>query len=29
MEREDEQTLTGDQLKAFKETFRLASLLRK
>jgi hypothetical protein len=29
MDREDEQTLTGDQLKAFKETFRLASLLRK
>lgn len=29
MEREDEQTLTGDQLKAFKETFRLASLLRE
>jgi hypothetical protein len=29
MEREDEQTLTGDQLKAFKETFGLASLLRK
>lgn len=29
MEREDEQTLTGDQLKAFKETFRLAALLRE
>ena len=29
MDREDEQSLTGDQLKAFKETFRLASLLRK
>ena len=29
MDREDEQTLDADQLKAFKETFRLASLLRK
>jgi len=29
MEREDEQVLGGEQLKAFKETFRLASLLRE
>lgn len=29
MDREDEQSLDADQLKAFKETFRLASLLRK
>lgn len=29
MDREDEQTLNADQLKAFKETFRLASLLRR
>jgi hypothetical protein len=29
MDREDEQTLDADQLKGFKETFRLASLLRK
>lgn len=29
MDREDEQTLDADQLKAFKETFRLAYLLRK
>jgi hypothetical protein len=29
MDREDEQTLDAEQLKAFKETFRLASLLRK
>ena len=29
MDREDEQTLNAEQMKAFKETFRLASLLRK
>lgn len=28
MDREDEQAISGDQLKAFKETFRLAKLLQ-
>lgn len=29
MDREDEQAISGDQLKAFKETFQLAELLRE
>lgn len=29
MDREDEQAISGDQLKAFKETFRLAKLLQE
>jgi hypothetical protein len=28
MDRDDEQAISGDHLKAFKDTFRLAKLLR-